>query len=183
MTTRIRPLGLAGVFGLCLLWLGSAFAASLPDFSELVEGNSAAVVNISTKQTEKTKRGMPHGFKMPDVPEDSPFHDFLKRFFGDEFEMPDQFDSRSLGSGFIISNDGYVMTNHHVVAEADEIVVRLSDRREFVAKIIGSDRKEIMLLASSRDLAVLSSPVTMTAATGCNPKRNLPSRLALRMVS
>ena len=140
MTTRLRPLGLAGLFGLCLLWLGSAVAASLPDFSELVEGNSAAVVNISTKQAEKLKRAMPHGFKMPDVPDDSPFHDFLKRFFGDDLEMPDQFDSRSLGSGFIISGDGYVMTNHHVVAEADEIIVRLSDRREFVAKVIGSDR-------------------------------------------
>jgi len=140
MTRRLRPLGLAGVFGACLLWLGTAFAASLPDFSALVEQNSAAVVNISTKQTEKMKRAMPHGFKMPDVPEDSPFHDFLKRFFGDDFEMPDQFDSRSLGSGFIISADGYVMTNHHVVAEADEIIVRLSDRREFVAKVIGSDK-------------------------------------------
>ena len=140
MTTRLRPLGLAGLFGLCLLWLGSAVAASLPDFSELVEGNSAAVVNISTKQAEKLKRAMPHGFKMPDVPDDSPFHDFLKRFFGDDLEMPDQFDSRSLGSGFIISGDGYVMTNHHVVAEADEIIVRLSDRREFVAKVIGSDK-------------------------------------------
>jgi serine protease Do len=140
MTRRLRPAGLAGILGLCLLWLGSAFAASLPDFSELVEANSPAVVNISTKQTEKTKRAMPHGFKIPDVPEDSPFHDFLKRFFGDDFEMPDQFDSRSLGSGFIISADGYVMTNHHVVAEADEITVRLSDRREFVAKVIGSDK-------------------------------------------
>jgi serine protease Do len=140
MTRRLHPLGMAGVLGLCLLWVGSAFAASLPDFSGLVDSNSAAVVNISTKQTEKTKRAMPHGFKIPDVPEDSPFHDFLKRFFGDDFEMPDQFDSRSLGSGFIISGDGYVLTNHHVVAEADEIIVRLSDRREFVAKVIGSDK-------------------------------------------
>jgi len=140
MIRRLRPLGLAGLFGLCLLWLGSAFAADLPDFSDLVERNGAAVVNISTKQAEKLKRGMPHGFKMPDVPEDSPFHDFLKRFFGDDLEMPDQFDSRSLGSGFIITSDGYVMTNHHVVEEADEIIVRLSDRREFVAKVIGSDK-------------------------------------------
>jgi serine protease Do len=140
MTRRLHSLGIAGLLGLCLLWVSTAFAASLPDFSELVEKNSPAVVNISTKQTEKVKRGMPHGFKMPDVPEDSPFHDFLKRFFGDDLDMPDQFDSRSLGSGFIISTDGYVMTNHHVVAEADEIIVRLSDRREFVAKVIGSDK-------------------------------------------
>jgi serine protease Do len=140
MTRRLHPVGIAGLFGLCLLWVGTAFSASLPEFSELVEKNSPAVVNISTKQTEKTKRAMPHGFKMPEVPEDSPFHDFLKRFFGDDLDMPDHFDSRSLGSGFIITADGYVMTNHHVVAEADEIVVRLSDRREFVAKVIGSDK-------------------------------------------
>jgi len=140
MTRRLHPVGIAGLFGLCLLWVGTAFSASLPEFSELVEKNSPAVVNISTKQTEKMKRAMPHGFKMPEVPEDSPFHDFLKRFFGDDLDMPDHFDSRSLGSGFIISGDGYVMTNHHVVAEADEIVVRLSDRREFVAKVIGSDK-------------------------------------------
>jgi serine protease Do len=140
MTRRLHPVGIAGLFGLCLLWVGTAFSASLPDFSELVEKNSPAVVNISTKQTEKMKRAMPHGFKMPEVPEDSPFHDFLKRFFGDDLDIPDHFDSRSLGSGFIISGDGYVMTNHHVVAEADEIVVRLSDRREFVAKVIGSDK-------------------------------------------
>jgi serine protease Do len=140
MTRRLHPVGIAGLFGLCLLWVGTAFSASLPEFSELVEKNSPAVVNISTKQTEKMKRAMPHGFKMPEVPEDSPFHDFLKRFFGDDLDMPDHFDSRSLGSGFIITADGYVMTNHHVVAEADEIVVRLSDRREFVAKVIGSDK-------------------------------------------
>jgi serine protease Do len=140
MTRRLHPVGIAGLIGLCLLWVGTAFSASLPEFSELVEKNSPAVVNISTKQTEKMKRAMPHGFKMPEVPEDSPFHDFLKRFFGDDLDMPDHFDSRSLGSGFIITADGYVMTNHHVVAEADEIVVRLSDRREFVAKVIGSDK-------------------------------------------
>jgi serine protease Do len=140
MTRRLHPVGIAGLFGLCLLWVGTAFSASLPEFSELVEKNSPAVVNISTKQTEKMKRAMPHGFKMPEVPEDSPFHDFLKRFFGDDLDMPDHFDSRSLGSGFVITADGYVMTNHHVVAEADEIVVRLSDRREFVAKVIGSDK-------------------------------------------
>jgi serine protease Do len=123
-----------------LAGVGQARAASLPDFAELVEQNSAAVVNISTKQAEKAKRVMPHGFNMPDIPDDSPFHDFLKRFFGEDLSPQDDLDSRSLGSGFIVSEDGYVMTNHHVVADADEIVVRLSDRREFVAKVVGSDK-------------------------------------------
>jgi len=124
-----------------LAGVGQARAASLPDFAELVEQNSAAVVNISTKQAEKAKRVMPHGFNVPDIPEDSPFHDFLKRFFGEELGQQDDLDdSRSLGSGFIVSEDGYVMTNRHVVEDADEIVVRLSDRREFVAKVVGSDK-------------------------------------------
>jgi len=140
MTRRTHAAGLAGLLAACLLWVGAAFAGDLPDFSALVEKNGAAVVNISTKQTDKIRRMMPHGFNMPDIPEDSPFHDFLKRFFGDELDRFDEFDSRSLGSGFIVSADGYVLTNHHVVAEADEILVRLSDRREFVAKVIGSDK-------------------------------------------
>ncbi len=140
MTRRTNELGLAGLLTLCLLWVGQAFAGDLPNFSALVEKNGAAVVNISTKQADKVRKMMPHGFNMPDIPEDSPFHDFLKRFFGDDLDHFDDFDSKSLGSGFVISADGYIMTNHHVVAEADEILVRLSDRREFLAKVIGSDK-------------------------------------------
>ena len=122
---------------------------NLPDFTELVEENADAVVNISTSKQSEVKRGLPPGMEMPDLPEDNPFGDFLEKFFGehggnggDEF-----FNSRSLGSGFIISNDGYVITNHHVVKGADEIIVKLSDRRQLVAEMVGSDpRSDIALL-------------------------------------
>lgn len=128
---------------------------NLPDFTELVEENADAVVNISTSKQTEVKRGMPPGLQIPDLPEDNPFGDFLEKFFGehggngngDEF-----FNSRSLGSGFIISKDGYVITNHHVVKGADEIIVKLSDRRQLVAEMIGSDpRSDIALLKLEGD--------------------------------
>ena len=78
----------------------------LPDFTKLVEENSAAVVNISTTQKAKHPM-MPHGFQMPDIPEDSPWGDFLRRFFGEEGERMEEFETQSLGSGFIIDADGY----------------------------------------------------------------------------
>ena len=145
---RLLSPGLALLLFLGLAWTGTVRAASLPDFAELVDANSPAVVNISTKQAEKARKVLPHGLKeMPDLPEDSPFRDFLKRFFGEDLEGLEEKDSQSLGSGFIISEDGYVITNHHVVAEAEEIVVRLTDRREFLGKVVGSDKaSDIALL-------------------------------------
>lgn len=124
-------------------------ARALPDFSDLVESYSPVVVNIST--TQKVKQGMPAlppGMEMPDLPEDSPFNDLFKHFFGEGGEgMPEEFDAKSLGSGFIISADGYILTNNHVVKDAEEIVVRLSDRRELVASVIGTDeRSDVALL-------------------------------------
>ncbi|MEJ2214384.1 MAG: trypsin-like peptidase domain-containing protein [Gammaproteobacteria bacterium] len=73
---------------------------------------------------------------------DNPFNDFLEKFLGEHFNLPDliERDSKSLGSGFIISADGYILTNHHVVANADEILVTLKDKREFKAELIGSDK-------------------------------------------
>ncbi len=122
---------------------------NLPDFTELVEEHADAVVNISTSKQTEIKRGLPPGMDLPEMPKGSPFGDFFEKFFGehggngrDEF-----FNSRSLGSGFIISNDGYVITNHHVVKGADEIIVKLSDRRQLVAEMVGSDpRSDIALL-------------------------------------
>lgn len=124
-----------------------ALASELPDFSGLVEVYGPSVVNISTKQSRGTHRF--HGFSIPDVPEDSPFHDFFRHFFEDGSPTPRGEDkqSQSLGSGFFISADGYLLTNFHVVEGADEIIVRTSDRREFPAKRVGTDkRSDIALL-------------------------------------
>ncbi len=123
------------------------YSQSLPDFTPLVEKNSAAVVNISTS-SKVSGKSIQQGFNMPDIPEDSPFYDFFKKYFGDIPEGHGQSQERSsLGSGFIISKDGYVITNHHVVKDADEIIVRLNDRREFIADLVGSDaRSDIAVL-------------------------------------
>lgn len=129
----------------------------LPDFTHLVENNSSAVVNISTTKQQSVRRGLPPNMNIPDVPEDSPLGDFLKKFFGEQGPGEEYFNSRSLGSGFVISNDGYVVTNHHVVKDAEEIIVKLSDRRQLEAKIVGSDpRSDIALLKiDATDLPVV----------------------------
>jgi len=123
-------------------------AGALPEFSGLVETYGPSVVNISTKQSRRDTRRF-HGFSVPDLPEGSPLHDFFRRFLGEEGLTPHDKDrqSRSLGSGFFISADGYLLTNFHVVDGADEIIVRTSDRREFLAKRVGTDkRSDIALL-------------------------------------
>ena len=143
-------------FSLYVLFLGASLwgmqvaqANHLPTFVDLVKETSPAVVNIST--TQKIQTGMPElpeGFEMPEFPEDSPFGELFKYFFEQEEQGdPGYHDAKSLGSGFIISKDGYVMTNYHVVKDADEIIVRLSDRRELKAEIIGVDpRSDVALL-------------------------------------
>ena len=110
----------------------SARAGELPDFTELVEKQGPAVVNISTTQTIRNAQGFPN------VPEGDPFYEFFRRFAP---QMPREQESQSLGSGFIISADGYIMTNAHVVDSADKITVRLTDKREFRAKVIGADKR------------------------------------------
>ncbi len=137
----------ACVLGVALLACNVAGAMELPDFTALVEDSSPAVVNISTTQKRTQPRPrLPKGLDIPDIPEDSPLHDFFRRFFG-EGGPPQDFDAQSLGSGFIISANGYVITNNHVIRDADEIVVRLSDRREFTATVVGADdRSDVALL-------------------------------------
>ena len=147
MNTVMRSL-LTFVMGISLLVSQAAMARELPDFTQLAAQNGPMVVNISTKQKQKHPRGrMPHGLPMPELPEGSPWEDMFKHFFGGPDNGPDTFEARSLGSGFILDRDGYILTNHHVVNEADEIIVRLNDRRELEAELIGSDaRSDIALL-------------------------------------
>ncbi|MFL1484492.1 DegQ family serine endoprotease [Marinobacter sp. LN3S78] len=137
------------VASLLTLTAQSAAARSLPDFTGLVEENSAAVVNISTVSEPDPRR------------QQSPFSDreleqmpdFFQRFFGgpqSPYGGPSQ-PRRSMGSGFIVSEDGYVLTNNHVVEGADEIMVRLNDRRELQAEVIGTDPRSDMAVLKIED--------------------------------
>lgn len=135
-----------------------AWAGSLPDFTTLVEEHGPAVVNISARQSARA-----HPFPFPGLDENDPMFDFFRRFIP---QMPDvpgaERESRSLGSGFIISEDGYILTNAHVVEDAKEILVRLVDRREFHATVIGTDARTdvavIKIEASGLPVVVLGDP-------------------------
>ncbi|HEY6720268.1 MAG TPA: trypsin-like peptidase domain-containing protein, partial [Burkholderiales bacterium] len=111
-------------------------AAALPDFSVLVEQYGPAVVNISTTSAPvRTQAQQP---QIPGEPGD-PFYEFFRRF---QIPMPqgDQI-RKGVGSGFIVSADGYILTNAHVVDDASEVTVKLTDNREFKAKVVGADRR------------------------------------------
>ena len=122
---------------LCLAVVVPLAQAALPDFTPLAENQSKAVVNISASAKSKG-RTMPNQQEVPEI---------FRRFFGEEFGSQAPRDRQSFGSGFIISNDGYVLTNNHVVQGADKVLVRLADRREIEAKVIGTDeRSDVALL-------------------------------------
>ncbi len=116
-------------------WAGSA-TAQPPDFVALAEQLKPSVVNIGTAKTVKPRAPMPRG---PHGPGGDMFDEFFERFFRNAPQSPRK--ERSLGSGFIISEDGYILTNDHVVDGADEIKVKLSDGREFTGEIRGLDPK------------------------------------------
>jgi len=135
---------LRNLVAFCVLsFAGHSAGVELPSFADLVEAQGGKVVNISTTTTIDQPNNIP-------VPENDPFYDFFRRFAppggGGERE------SRSLGSGFIISSDGYILTNSHVVAAADDITVKLNDKREFTAEVIGVDpRTDVAVIKIDAD--------------------------------
>ena len=139
------------------LLLLALIAADLPDFTELVEEHSEAVVNISTISRSESKVPFQFQGNMEQLP------DIFKHFFGQPQtprnggpSEPKQ-QAQSMGSGFIVSKDGTILTNNHVVEGADEIYVRFSDRRELKAKLIGSDKRSdlAVLKVEAEDLPVV----------------------------
>lgn len=127
----------------------AAAKTGIPDFSGLVETYGPAVVNISAKHV--VKQAARRSMQQLPVDPDDPFYQFFKRFYGQfpgfnggdnggpgaQEDVP----SASLGSGFIISNDGYILTNAHVVDGANVVTVKLTDKREFRAKVVGTDKQ------------------------------------------
>ena len=124
-----------------MLSLGQSQAADRPDsFADLAEALTPSVVNISTTTVVESRGG---GSQLPQFPEGSPFEDFFRDF--ENQDRPRR--AQSLGSGFIIDKEGYVVTNNHVIENADEITIYLSDDDSFSAKIVGRDEKtDIALL-------------------------------------
>ncbi|MFC1812887.1 DegQ family serine endoprotease [Thermodesulfobacteriota bacterium] len=119
---------------------------SVPDsFHHLAEKVSPAVVNIRTVKTINGGGPVFRHFQKNPFGKDDPFHDFFERFFGDQHQK--EFKQRSLGSGFIIDKGGYIVTNNHVIENADQIEIKLNDGEEFEAEIVGRD--------PSTDLALL----------------------------
>jgi len=155
--TRIgkpRSMALPAAAAVLLATLLSPFAAvarELPDFTRLVEQHAGAVVNISTVQRMQSPDAQPRS-------RSEELDEFFRRFFppdggrGMPFARP-----RSLGSGFVIESDGYILTNNHVVEGADEIMVRFNDRREMTATLVGADpRSDLALLkVDATDLPVV----------------------------
>lgn len=130
---------------------GAVGAASgvvaLQNFTALVKKEGPVVVNIST--TQKIRREHIPFPAFPGTKQDDPFYEFFRRFAPGEM-LPHEFRSQSLSSGFIVSQDGYILTNAHVVENANEVTVRLTDKREFKAEVIGADkRSDITLLKIS----------------------------------
>ena len=108
---------------------------ALPDFTDLYDKQSPTVVSVDVTQKARAPR-------MPEISEDDPFYEFFRRF--GQVPRPrgaPEREAQSVGSGFIISSDGYVITNAHVVDGADEVSIKLADRREFKAKVVGTDKR------------------------------------------
>jgi len=143
--TFCTPLMKSGLFAVLTIYASYGFGQVLPDFTSLVDENAQSIVNVNSVRRASI-----------DTNSSERMNEILRYYFGDRFEngpeIPEEqlrdFQQRpSLGSGFIISSDGYIITNHHVVEDSEQITITLNDRREFKAQIIGSD--------VSSDLALL----------------------------
>ena len=136
-----------------------ATVRALPDFTALVEKYGPAVVNVEVLEKAQPQPGF-QGLSPND-----PFYDFFRRFGippPGEGQRPNQPPVRGAGSGFIVSPDGYILTNTHVVADAETVTVRLTDRREFQAKVVGADERTdvavIKISASNLPIVRLGDP-------------------------
>ena len=129
------------IFILLLVAQNLAFSSNnLPDFTKLVEENNASIVNISTTREGNLPKNHPQL-------ENDELNKFFEKFFGDKLpNTPRQRNTQSLGSGFIYSSDGYIVTNHHVIKNAKKIIVKLNNKTELTAKVIGSDEQSDIAL-------------------------------------
>ena len=159
------PTGKGFVLNFSVLWFAvllistSTFAAELPDFTALVEKNAPAIVNVRATTTPKAnpQSQFPDADQQQDVPE------IFRRFFGPipRGQQPGG-ERQSAGSGFIVTSDGYILTNNHVVDGADQVTVRLSDRRELDAilwvygRMVGEGEWRDYAIDHMRDKAVFS---------------------------
>ncbi len=142
-----QPFWLIVVFG--LFWGHLSQANDYPDFVTLVERYSPAVVSIRAQSEEK---GQLRGY--PSIPENSPFYDYFKRFFEQLPNLGSQ-PKTSVGSGFVLSPDGYIVTNAHVVEAVDSVMVGLNNQNELPARVIGKDhRSDIALLKIETEAAL-----------------------------
>jgi serine protease Do len=152
------PTGPGGV-GVSPAWAAAAVEPPMvpASFSELAEAVGPAVVNIRTVKTLKGGGPVFRHFQREPGGRENPFNEFFERFFGEEMQR--EFKQPSLGSGFIIDKDGYVVTNNHVIEDADQIKVKLGDEKEFDAQVIGRDPSTDLALlkikSNSHDFPVL----------------------------
>ncbi|MDA0693693.1 MAG: DegQ family serine endoprotease [Proteobacteria bacterium] len=121
------------VFGCLVLAISQLSVAALPDFTSIVEKNSPAVVKILVDYPQANRRSSDESLDYDALP------DYLKRFFDPDGMPPSRRQQSSMGSGFVLSDDGYIVTNNHVVENAEKVRVRFTDRREFDAEVIGLD--------------------------------------------
>ncbi len=144
------------IFSLFIFISVQVSASGLPDFKSLVKDSSPAVVNISTVQKTSSARRI-HPFASPDGDIPEIFRHFFRMPEFEQGDRPRRQAPQSLGSGFIISEDGYLLTNHHVIADAEKVIVRLSDRRELEAEVIGSDERSdvAVLKIDAEDLPIV----------------------------